>query len=145
MMDILVKRLNRDLVGDLFHLHRRENDANWCYCVAWWVESWDGWSDRTAQLNRNLREDLFNSGHYDGYLLYRNQNPIGWSQVGPRDQLRNLVRQYKLNPDSAAWAVTCFFIKGEERGRGLAKEFIKHILTDLRQRGVRPVLCLELV
>lgn len=138
-MTTFVKRFNKDLVKDYYHLHSQKNGADWCYCVAWWVESWDGWSARTAEENKKLRDELLASGEYDGYLLYLDQDPVGWCQVGRRDRLKKLAWQFELDPDPRAWAITCFLISPEKRHGGLAIDFLGRILNDLRSRGVSRV------
>ena len=76
---------------DFFAVHSEINDCGWCSCVAWWVPTWDGWGNRTASENRELRESLCERGEYDGYLLYLDGAPVGWCQVGPRDRLEKLA------------------------------------------------------
>jgi len=133
------KRFKKDLVKDFYHLHSHKNRTDWCYCAAWWVDSWDGWSDRTAEENRKLREELLASGEYDGYLLYLDQDPVGWCQVGRRDRLKKLTRQFDLDPDPGTWAITCFLIAPEKRRAGLAQDFLGLVLADLLSRSVKRV------
>lgn len=123
-------------MDDFFALHSDRNDAGWCFCVAWWVETWEGWGERSAEANRSLRRDLFEAGHHDGYLVYEDGRPVGWCQVGQRDRLPKLVERYDLAPDPAAWAVTCFFIAPDQRGRGLARTLLTGVIADLERRGV---------
>lgn len=131
-----VKRFDKSLVGDFYRIHNQKNNSGWCYCVAWWVASWDGWSDRTADENRLLRDELLVRGEYDGYLLYLDHDPVGWCQVGPRDRLEKLARQFNLNPAPDTWAITCFLIKPDHRRTGLAVYILQQILADLQSRGV---------
>ena len=136
MMPFEVKRFNKDLVGDFYLLHNKKKGAGWCFCIAWWIDSWDGWSDRTAGENRKARDELLYRGEYDGYLLYINDIPIGWCQVGPRDRLSKLVRQFELEPDPNTWAITCFLIDPDHRRRGLASHLLCEILMDLKELGI---------
>jgi ribosomal protein S18 acetylase RimI-like enzyme len=107
--------------------------------VAWWVESWDGWGERTAEQNRRLRECLLANGHYDGYLLFDGDEPAAWSQVGRRDRLVKLVNQMKLLPDSETWAITCFLVAPAYRRQGIARHMLKLILADLQCSGITAV------
>ncbi|HET6445300.1 MAG TPA: GNAT family N-acetyltransferase [candidate division Zixibacteria bacterium] len=135
-MSLEVKRFSKDLVGDFYHLHNQKKDAGWCFCVAWWIDGWDGWSDRTAGENRRARDELHTKGEYDGYLLYINNNPGGWCQVGPRDRLSKLAKQFELEPDPETWAITCFLIDPAYRRRGLASHLLIEILVDLKKLGI---------
>jgi len=134
-----VRRFEAALRDDFYRLHSEANEAGWCFCVAWWVQTWAGWSDRGAEQNRQLREALCDQGEYDGYLLYADGAPAGWCQAGPRDRLTKLVRQLALAPDPAAWAITCFQIAPARRRQGLASFLLGEVLRDLRGRGVRRV------
>jgi len=136
-MDIKVRPLTPETKDDFFRLHSEKNNHGWCYCVAWWVPTWEGWSKRTAEDNRNMRDHLFQIDQYDGYLMYDGDIPIGWCQVGPRDRLKKLITEYRLANDSEAWAVTCFFILREYREIGLGQFMLGEILVDLTAKGVK--------
>lgn len=136
-MHVTTQRLDASRRDDFYRLHADANGAGSCFCVAWWVPTWDGWSERTAAANRRLREELFDRGEDDGYLLYVEGAPVGWCQVGPRDRLEKLARQYHLAPDPEAWAVSCFQIAPAHRRRGLARRLLADVIADLRARGVR--------
>ena len=138
-MDIKVCPLSENSVEDFFRLHSEKNNHGWCFCVAWWVPGWDGWSQREAEDNRSMRDHLFRMGEYDGYLMYDGDEPIGWCQAGPRDRLTKLITEYRLPNDSNIWAITCFFIVPRYRDIGLGRFMLKEILDDLRKKGVRHV------
>jgi GNAT superfamily N-acetyltransferase len=122
-----------------FALHSEANGCGWCRCVAWWVESWDGWGERTAEENTCLREALFDRGQYDGYLAFAGERAVGWCQVGPRDRLEKLVGQFGLTRDPDVYAVTCFLVAPSHRRQGLTRRLLASVLDDLRTRGVQRV------
>lgn len=138
-MNFTVSPFSPHRLADFLAVHSQANRAGWCYCVAWWVPCWKGWDQRTAEENLGLRQSLLQRGHYDGYLLYIDHQPVGWCQAGRRDRLAKLVQQFQLPPDPAVWAVTCFLITPSFRGRGLASRFLKSVLADLARQGVRRV------
>lgn len=121
--------------ADFFHLHSDCNGAGWCACAAWWVDTWDGWSDRTAAENRAVRETLFARGEHDGLLAYVAGDPVGWCQLGPRDRLAKLARQLALAPDPGAWAVTCFLIAPAWRRTGVARALLAAAAVRAREAG----------
>ena len=138
-MALAVRRLEPRGRDDFFRVHCPENGADWCFCVAWWVETWDGWGERTAEANRLLREELFERGELDGYLLTDDGEPVGWCQAGLRDRLAKLAVQFELEPDPGTWAITCFLIVTPRRRSGLAGFLLRGVLEDLRARGARRV------
>jgi GNAT superfamily N-acetyltransferase len=103
------------------------------------VPTWKGWGERTAEDNRSVRESLCEAGEYDGYLLYNDGEPVAWCQAGPRDRLKKLVSQFQLDPSPDTWAITCFLVAPGFRRRGLASYLLRHVIADLRDRGVRRV------
>ena len=138
-MKTTVRPLNASRVKDFYRVHGPEQGTGWCYCTAWWVDTWDGWGQRTAAQNRALRDKLFARNQYDGYLLYVDGQAVGWCQCGRRDRLIKLLQQYKLQPDPDIWAITCLLIASPLRKQGLAHRFLDGILGDLRHRGVHRV------
>jgi GNAT superfamily N-acetyltransferase len=138
-MNTEIVRFDASRRADFFKLHSAVNDHNWCFCAAWWVKTWEGWGQRTAEENRALRETLCDRGEYDGYLLYFDEKPIGWCQVGPRDRLGKLTEQFQLDPSPNTWAITCFLIAPAYRGQGWASHLLNEVLKDLLARGVKRV------
>lgn len=134
-----VLRMDASLVDAFFRLHDDRSACGDCYCVAWWVPTWEEWEGRTEGQNRALREDLFARGEFDGYLMMDGATPIGWCQVGPRDRLEKLRVQHALEPDPETWAISCFVLRPEHRRCGLAHQMLAHVLDDLRARGVAHV------
>jgi GNAT superfamily N-acetyltransferase len=141
-----IERLNRRVVrfdasrvSDFFAVHSAANGADWCYCAAWWVPTWDGWGERSAKQNRELRSSLLERGEYDGYLLYVDNSPAGWCQVGPRDRLSKLVEQFQLRHDADTWAITCFLIAPSYRRQGMSSYMLDAVVEDLRDSGVRRI------
>ena len=134
-----VLRFRPGMEADFWALHNASHGCGWCYCSAWWVPDWEGWADRSDEQNRTVREQLLARGEYDGYLLYRGEQPIGWSQVGPRDRLTKLVHQLDLIPDPETWAITCFLLHPDFRRRGFARSLLHGLLSDLPSRGARRV------
>lgn len=142
-MALTVRPMEASLRDDFLRLHSEEQGCGWCRCVAWWVPSWEGWGERDAAANLALREALFERGEHDGYLLFEDDEPVAWAQVGRRDRLEKLVGQLEREPDPSVHAVTCFLVAPRARGRGLARTLLAGVLQDLEQRsaeeGIRAV------
>jgi hypothetical protein len=136
VQSIRVEKLTASRKADFYKVHNSACCGDWCYCTAWWVPTWDGWGERTDEQNRAVREDLFAQSIFDGYLLYVNDEPKGWCQVGQRDRLEKLIRVYTLEPDPNVWAITCFSIHPDLRGEGLSHLMLQEVLKDLKNTGV---------
>jgi GNAT superfamily N-acetyltransferase len=135
-VDISVHRLDQFRREDFYRVHSEGHEAALCFCAAWWLDSWDDWEERTAEDNRAVREDLFARGVHDGYLLYVDGEPRGWIQCGPLEWFPKLVAKYGLEPSNGDWAITCFLLPPNLRGKGLAHRFLEEVVEALRFRGV---------
>ena len=122
-----VRLLSEQIVGDFWSLHSEEVDHGWCCCTAWWAPSFKVFGSRTAEENKEIREELFAKGQYEGFILYENGTPIGWCQCGSLNRLKLLCEHYHLMPDEIddeVQAISCLFLVPSARGRGLAHRFI---------------------
>jgi len=135
-MDINVRQLTNSLKEDLYQVHSENSCGGWCFCSAWYIPTWEGFGDRTAEQNKTVREELFAKGVSDGYLVYVDKVPSGWVRVGLRDDSKKLLNQFGLTPNPDMWAITCIALDPKLHGKGLAHEIIALILADLRAHGV---------
>ncbi|MGD8605006.1 MAG: GNAT family N-acetyltransferase [Anaerolineales bacterium] len=141
-LKVEVLPLTSERVDDFFEIHSVEQGCGWCFCVAWWTPTWQGWGERTAEDNYQMRMDLFEQGHYDGYLAYVEGEPIGWCQVGRRSRLKKLLDQFEIQDTSAdqeVWSITCFLVVPQWRRKKVATTMLASILEDLQARGVEIV------
>lgn len=137
--EIEIRPFEPGLRADFQRLMDTNAGCAWCRCVAWWVPTWEGFSDRSAEENRCLREELLERGEYDGYLAYRDGRCVAWCQVGPRDRLSKLAEEHDLTPDPTAFAISCFYVLESERERGVARALLRGVLADLDKRSVQRV------
>ncbi len=107
--------------------------------MAWWVTTCDKCRERNDEEKKQFRQHLFEQVHFDGYLLYLDDEPLGWCQVLQRDRLKKLVKQYKLKVDPDVWAVTCFVIEPTHRNQGLAGYLLEEVISDLKKQGIKRV------
>jgi GNAT superfamily N-acetyltransferase len=128
-----VKRLTRECEGEFDRIHC--DPHGWCQCVAWWVPHWDGWGERSAEQNRELRRELFARNVHDGYLIYASNELAGWCQAAKRNAFSKIGRQFNLPPDDDVWMIGCLLILPEFRNRGVAQGALQAIISDLRLRG----------
>lgn len=139
MSAIRIEAHRPELEAAFLRLHDEAHGAGWCRCVAWWVPTWDGWGDRTAEQNLALRCSLHARGEHDGLLAFVGDEPVGWVQAGPRDRLLKLVAQLRLEPDPGAWAATCFLVSPAHRRQGVAATLLRGAVDAARAAGATRV------
>jgi GNAT superfamily N-acetyltransferase len=79
-------------------------------------------------------------------IAYVEGSPAGWVRVGPRPTQRRIARTRNIvtstpEPldDVSVWAVTCFVVRKEHRGRGLNAELLDAAIRFARQHGARVI------
>jgi GNAT superfamily N-acetyltransferase len=136
-MEITIKGLSSGNKQDFYQVHSDQVCGGWCFCAAWWLPTWEGFGERTSAENRAVREELFDKHIYDGYIVYIDDEPHGWCQVGKRDQYPTLLKKFELDLDSETWAVTCMTLPQRFQGMGLTHKILALIIEDLRSSGVK--------
>ncbi len=140
--NLVVKPLTARSVGDFWSLHSDEVEHGWCCCTAWWSPSFKVFSKRTATENRQIREELFAKEQFDGFILYENDDPLGWCQCGSLKRLPLLCEVYDLDEatiDEKVQAISCLFLKPSARNKGLAHKLLAGLLEHLKDEGFEVV------
>lgn len=135
----VLRALDSDTVSDFFFIHSKTHDTDWCFCSAWWVRTWEGWGQRSAEQNLDVRNSILQRGEYDGFILYKDSKPVAWAQVCQRDKLEKLVDQFSLEPDESVWSITCMLVVPNERRAGVARVLLERILEHVKATGVTTV------
>lgn len=87
--------------------------------------------------NRELMQTIVESGQVPGLIGYEGTVPVGWVSIGPRQVFGRLQRSRIAKPldDREAWAITCFVIPKQHRGRGVATALIEAAVDYARENG----------
>jgi GNAT superfamily N-acetyltransferase len=138
-VDLRLERLTKDREDDFLALMARDEHGGQCWCVAWWVPTWDEYVAQSPAQHHQVRDDLFARDVHDGYLAYVDGAAVGWVQAGPRDDLPKIAETFSLAPDPDAWAISCFMVLAPYRGQGLARRIFAAAIDDIRARGASAV------
>ena len=134
-MDIEIRPLTKDLQGDYLFLfdnmiHKKNPDWSKCYCNDYHflgdVETC------TRDTSRSLIINRINENELQGYLVFENDNPIGWCNTNDRLNYQRLLRDYDLidNPDDKVCSVVCFLIHPDYRRQGISQKILEKIIAD---------------
>lgn len=119
-------------------------DGGSCWCQWWMLRNKDFQAASSDERRDLLRHDL-EAPLASALLAYVDDAPAGWVKVSPRpDQPRlALTRAFQQSPepfdDADVWAVTCFVVRKEFRGAGLAARLLDAAVDHARASGARIV------
>jgi len=98
--------------------------GRWCM---WWRIKRKDFEKQSGEGNRQTMKDIVLSGEIPGFLCYQNKIPIAWCSVAPREAFSVLSRSPILKPvdDKQVWALVCFFVHKDYRGKGMTPFLIQ--------------------
>ncbi|MGN8027116.1 N-acetyltransferase family protein [Microbacterium sp. 22242] len=120
-------------------------DGASCQCI-WPVLRDKDWNKTTKAERTEMLHDEITSGPPPGIVAYVDGEAAGWIRIGPRPSqtrlgyTRNIVAatQEPLD-DGSVWAVTCFSVRRDQRGKGLNAALLKAAVDYARSSGARVI------
>lgn len=114
-----------------------------CWCQYWRVSasaygrtSKDQLGERLAKRRDALRKQL-EGPTPPGVIAYIDNQIVGWSGFGPRQDMERLVRSRTIPAvdDRPVWAVVCFLVLPGYRRRGVARALLRGAVECARSYG----------
>ena len=113
------------------------NDGLWgCWCMAFHAEG-AGVAKTTVQ-SRAEKEARVREGRAHAALVYDDGTCVGWCQFGPPDELPRIKQRREYAQGAATlpdWRITCFFVDGKYRHRGVADAALDGALREIARLG----------
>ena len=130
--------LSSDLLEDLDQVFGEAGVARRCYCSHWRRPD-GGFGD--TRSNRDRFADRAAVGRPPGLVGYFDDTPVGWVQVGPRDEFPTIDRSPLLCSidDSETWSINCFVTRVGYRRRGIAGGMLAAAMAFARNQGAELV------
>ncbi|MBA0125649.1 GNAT family N-acetyltransferase [Haloechinothrix sp. YIM 98757] len=91
-----------------------------CWCAVW------RWPLRSPGSNKEALRSLVDGGEHTGLLAYREDQPVGWVSVAPREQFASL-RSSQFKPkddDTGVFVISCFAVDRTARGHGIGRALV---------------------
>lgn len=120
-------------------------DGRACQCM-WPVLTAAQWDATTRQQRQEMLRSELAEGPPPGVVAYVDGQAAGWVRIGPRLAQRRLhasriLKSGSEHPidDESVWAVTCFSIRREFRGKGISSALLDAAVEYAKGRGARIV------
>jgi GNAT superfamily N-acetyltransferase len=97
-----------------------------CWCMAWRLSRAE-FNKRKGSGNRNSLRTIVETGPCPGVLAYRDQQPVGWCSVAPRDVYVALSRSRIFKPvdSQPVWSISCLFVQKPMRRHGVSSLLLR--------------------
>ncbi len=145
MAEITIRPATSDRFDDAQHSWAGGGDGRSCQCQ-WWTITNAEWQRSSQEERAQLFRDELDAGPPPGLIAYVDGEPAGWVRVGPRTRQRRLARTknflaHSPEPwdDDTVWAVSCFVVRKEHRGRGLNDRLLAAAVDYAREGGARMI------
>ncbi len=115
-----------DRFEDFAEVINRNRRRNHCWCLSHRLRSAE-----IEQLGGGSREQamrrLFERDHPPGVVTYRDGEPVGWCNIGPRAEITRLTRSRLILPvdDLPVWSIVCVVVRSGHRRQGVTAPLLE--------------------
>lgn len=133
---IKIYPLTKDRWMDLVTLFGEHGAQGGCWCM-WWRARPKDYEKNAGEKNEYAFKQLVDSKQPVGMLAYIDGRPVGWCSIAPREQLVRVNTSTTWRPvdDLPVWAISCFFINKEYRGKQITKQLLHSSINYARRNG----------
>jgi len=145
-MSVQARPATADRWSDLVRVFgRRGEDPSWCWCRLFLRSATcEPAASEPRPDNRDaLRQEITHAAVPPGLLAYIEDQPVGWTRVGPRSEFPRLSGNRALakvlTKDPGVWWVTCFAVDSRHRRSGVGSALLKAAVEFAREHGATAV------
>jgi ribosomal protein S18 acetylase RimI-like enzyme len=132
--------------SDVEHSLTGGGDGASCWCQWFLLPRKQFDAEPRDELRDRLRKEVDATAPAPGLIAYVDDIAAAWVRVGPRVRQPALLRTRPVtlgSPEPAAdprvWAISCFVVRREFRGLGVAKEMVRAGVEHATSHGARVV------
>ncbi len=146
-MNLRIKKLMPEMWQD--YLYYFENIAftdheefSMCYCLESHLSAQEDDMLDTKEKRRKKVKELIQNGIMNGYLIYSDENIVGWSNVDRKANYAPIIynKEYISDVDNEQTIVIyCLEIAPNYRGKGISHYIIEQICKNAKEEGYKYV------
>ncbi len=115
-------------------------DFGGCFCAVWtsFGPDWPQRCNDPTQPNYFITEKNIQAGRHVGYLVFEDDNLVGWTGSGPKTafpQLQTKLGSRLSDFSKEIWSIGCLAVAVKFRGRNLAESIAKAVISEARHQG----------
>jgi hypothetical protein len=116
------------------------NGGVWGGCWCMFFHSPGNFDPKAYERNKDGKHELVMKRRAHGTLVYCGNDPVGWCQFGPKEELPRIDRKRGYTPTSERlWRITCLFIEPGHRRSGFARVAVAESVKAMKKLGARTV------
>jgi GNAT superfamily N-acetyltransferase len=132
--------------ADIEHALTGGGDGASCWCQWFTIPRTDFDAATRDERRELLRSEIASSTPAPGLVAYVGDETVGWVRVGPRVALPTLLRGRVVTAgspepleDPGVWAISCFVVRRQFRGLGVAKRLLDAGVEHAASNGARVI------
>jgi GNAT superfamily N-acetyltransferase len=132
--------LTPDRFEDFADVVNRSRRATHCWCLSHRLSGREieelGGGSREQAMRR-----LCERPHPPGVVAYRDGEPVGWCNIGPRSEITRLAGSRLIRPidDVAVWSVVCVIVRSGHRRQGVTAPLLEGAVAYAASHGAPAV------
>jgi GNAT superfamily N-acetyltransferase len=144
--DVDVRAVTADRWPELERFFGPSGAYSNCWCTFFRLRAKDfqaGCREHSAG-NREILRRLTAEGAVPGLLAYRDDEPVGWVSIAPREQFVRVTNSTLLRPPDVdterdVWSIVCFWTPRGNRGQGIGAALLDGALSYAYDHGAKAV------
>jgi len=118
--------LTPDRFEDFADVVNRNRRATHCWCLSHRLRAREIEELGGGSRERAMRA-LCERAHPPGVVAYRDGEPVGWCNIGPRTEITRLTGSRLIRPvdDVAVWSIVCLVVRAGHRRQGVTAQLLE--------------------
>jgi GNAT superfamily N-acetyltransferase len=129
-----------DRFEDFADVINRTRRTNHCWCLSHRLQTAEierlGGGSREQAMRRLCERD-----HPPGVVTYRDGEPVGWCNIGPRPEITRLARSRLIRPvdEQPVWSIVCVVVRAGHRRHGVTAPLLEGAVAYAASNGAPAV------